>query len=335
MLTSKTSRVWTGVAFVLSIIAIGLAFWLFLNRQLVLDQVSVWTYEPTASILELNDKVRFTDKGQFSFYSTRPVIANPSEFNSKCPRQEAGSPILGCYTSDHRIYVFDINNAQLDGMKEVTAAHEMLHAVWVRMDQAEQQRIGGLLTAAYQQSASPELRERMSYYERNEPDAITNELHSILGTEVAGLGEELEAYYAQFFTSRQLILDLHAKYDSVYKELNSRAEVLFDEMEAIAADIQAQSDAYDVEVAQLSRDIDSFNARANSGSFSSIAQFNRERSALVARSSGLEAKRNAINNDIASYNVLYEEYKTISSQIELLNNSVDSFKALEETPTVE
>lgn len=335
MLTSKTSRVWTIVAFVLSIAAVGIAFWLFMNRQYVLDQLAVWSYQPSASIMQLDDKVQFTDKGQFSFYSTKPVIANPDEFNSKCPRQEAGSPILGCYTSDHRIYVFDITNPQLEGMKEVTAAHEMLHAVWIRMDEAQQARIGTLLNEAYKRSASPELRERMSYYERNEPNAITNELHSIMGTEVADVGTELEAYYKQYFKDRQVILDLHAKYDSVYKELNDRAEVLFTQMETLAANIQDQSKEYDTEVAQLSQDITSFNSRANSGSFTSISQFNRERAALVARSSALEVKRNAINNDIASYNVLYEEYQSISSQIEVLNNSVDSFKSLEATPSVE
>lgn len=334
MSISKTSRIWTSIAFVLSIAAVGVAIWLFLNRQLVLDQVSVWTYQPSASIQTLDERVQFTNKGRFAFYSTKPVIANPDEFNSKCPRQEAGSPILGCYTSDHRIYVFDITNQQLDGMEEVTAAHEMLHAVWNRMDSAEQERISGLLTQAYENSATPELQERMAYYERNEPDAITNELHSILGTEVANLGEELESYYAKFFKNRQAILDLHDKYDSVYKELNARAEQLFDEMEALSADIQARSDAYDADVAQLSADINSFNSRANSGNFDSISQFNRERAALVSRSATLEANRNAINNDIASYNVLYEEYQTISSQIEVLNNSVDSFKSLEETPTL-
>jgi hypothetical protein len=334
MSTSKTSHIWTGIAFSLSIITVALAAWLFLNRQYALDQLTVWNYQPTAAIQAINTEVQFTDKGQFTFYATRPAVAEPSEFNGKCPRQEAGSPILGCYTTEDRIYVFNVTNAQLEGMKEVTAAHEMLHAAWRRMSADEQNKVGALLTAAYEKSASTELRERMGYYQRTEPEEISNELHSILGTEVGDLGTELEGYYGQYFKDRKIILALHAKYNTVYQSLYSRADTLYTEMQALSASIETRSVAYDRDVAQLSSDITRFNARANSGNFNSTSQFNSEKAALVARSNQLEARRNAISADIVAYDTLYDEYKTLSSQIELLNNSVDSFKALGDTPTV-
>jgi len=334
MSTSKTNRLKSGIAFSLSILVIGFAGWLFLNRQLALDQLSVWNYQPSASIVSLDERVKFTDKGLFTFYATKPVLADSSEFNGSCPRQEAGSPILGCYTSADRIFVFNVDNEQLDGMKEVTAAHEMLHAVWYRMSTSEQERVGALLTAAYDKSASAELKDRMAYYQRTEPEAITNELHSILGTEVGNLGPELEAYYNQYFENRQIILDLHAKYNDVYKSLYSRADTLYTEMQTLSKSIDDRSSAYDAEVTQLSRDITSFNARANSGDFDSISQFNAEKAVLVSRSNRLDAQRTAIYTDIDTYNKLYEEYKTLASQIELLNNSVDSFKSLGEAPTV-
>lgn len=334
MSTLKTSRIWTSIAFSLSIITVVFAVWLFLNRQYAFDQLTVWSYQPTASIRALDDRLQFTDKGLFTFYATKPAVAESSEFNGKCPRQEAGSPILGCYTTEDRIYVFNVSNAELDGMKEVTAAHEMLHAVWRRMSTAEQARIGTLLTAAYEKSASAELRERMAYYQRTEPEAITNELHSILGTEVGNLGTELESYYGQYFKDRKTILALHAKYNTVYQSLYSQADTLYTKMQALSSSIETRSRAYDGDVAQLSSDITRFNARANSGDFDSASQFNSEKAALVRRSDQLEAQRNKIYADIAMYDKLYAEYKTLSSQIELLNNSVDSFKALGDTPTV-
>ena len=334
MSTSKPSRIWTSIAFGLSIIIVAFAAWLFLNRQYALDLVTVWGYQPTASVQTLDNKLQLTDKGLFTFYATKPVVAEPSEFNGKCPRQEAGSPILGCYTTDDRIYVFDVTNAQLDGMKEVTAAHEMLHAAWQRLSTSEQTRIGALLTAAYDKSASAELKDRMSYYQRTEPAAITNELHSILGTEVGNLGTELESYYGQYFKDRQAILALHAKYSTVYQGLYNQADTLYTQMQALSVSIESRSSAYDSDVAKLSSDITSFNARANSGDFNSMSQFNSEKAALVKRSNQLEAQRTAIYADIAKYNKLYDAYKIIASQIELLNNSVDSFKALGDTPTV-
>jgi uncharacterized coiled-coil DUF342 family protein len=334
MSTSKTNRVWTGIAFGLSVIVVAVAAWIFLNRQFVLDQLSVWSYEPSASIASLDERVQFTDKGLFTFYATQPVIAEPSEFNGKCPRREQGSPILGCYTSDDRIYVFNMTNEQLDGMKEITAAHEMLHAVWQRMGTDEQARLGTLLNAAYEKSASTELRERMEYYQRNEPDAITNELHSILGTEVANLGDELEAYYRQYFENRQAVLALHDKYNAVYQNLYKRADELYANMQSLSASIETRSEQYAKDVAQLSADITRFNTRANNGDFDSIGQFNNERAQMVRRSSQLDAQRVTINNDIAAYGAMYTEYQSIASQIEVLNQSIDSFKALGETPTV-
>lgn len=334
MSTSRTSRVGTGIAFALSVITIAVAALLFLNKQYVLDQLTVWSYEPSASVKQLDSRVKFTDKGLFTFFATKPVVADSSEFNGKCPRQEAGSPILGCYTSDDRIYVFNVSNEQLDGMKEVTAAHEMLHAVWQRMSNDERSRLETLLKAAYEQKASPELRTRMEYYQRNEPDAITNELHSILGTEVADLGPELENYYSQYFQDRQAILDLHAKYNKVYTALFNRADELSKTMESLSASIETRSKAYDTNVSQLSSSINSFNSRANNGGFTSLGQFNNERAGLVSQSAALEAERSAINADIASYSAMYDEYQTLASQIELLNNSIDSFKALGETPTI-
>jgi hypothetical protein len=334
MLTSKTNRAWSSFAFILSIVTVAFAAWLFLNRQYALDQLTVWAYQPTASVQNLDTRVQFTDKGLFTFYATKPIVAEPSEFNGKCPRQEAGSPILGCYTPEDRIYVFNVTNSQLDGMKEVTAAHEMLHAAWSRMSTSEQTRVGALLSAAYEKTASDELRERMEYYKRTEPKEITNELHSILGTEVTDLGAELEGYYGQYFKDRQTILDLYAKYNAVYKSLYNQADALYTEMQALSASIEARSTSYDGNVAQLSSDITSFNARANGGEFNSVSQFNREKSVLVQRSDRLEAQRKAIYADIAIYNKMYDEYKILASQIEILNNSVDSFKTLGDTPTV-
>ena len=334
MSTSKTSRTWTIIAFSLSIIVIGFAGWLFLNRQNVLDQLSVWSFEPSSSIKALDEKVQFTNRGKFIFYATKPIVANASEFNGECPRQEAGSPILGCYTTEDRIYVFDIDNPQLEGMKEVTAAHEMLHAVWERMSADEQAKIGALLTAAYEKNANEALRERMAYYQRNEPDALTNELHSILGTEVSTLGSELENYYAKYFKDRQVILAMHDKYDAVYTGLNKQAETLYADMQSLSKSIEERSTTYGTQVSQLGSSIAGFNQRANSGNFSSASAFNSERAALVRRSNQLEADRAAINNDITKYEGMYTQYQALASQIEVLNDSVDSFKSLDEIPQV-
>jgi hypothetical protein len=334
MLAKKRSPVVAIVGGIVSIIILAAAGWLLLNRQYAIDQVTIWGYTPSSNIADINDRVDFTNEGQFYFYATRPEVAGDEQFNLDCPRQEVGNPILGCY-ANQRIFIYDITNPQLDGMEEVTAAHEMLHAVWERMDTNEQSKIGALLRLEYQKFAdNKELTERMDYYQRTEPGQFENELHSILATEQASLNPELEKYYSQFFTDRQVIVGLHAKYDTVFKNLKVQSDTLYDELTRLGLDVEARTAAYNTNIAQLSRDIESFNARANSGSFSSASQFNNERAALLARSNQTDAERDRISADIDAYNVKYAKYQEIASQIEVLNKSIDSIKALDPTPSV-
>lgn len=333
MSRTRTSRTGSIISFILSGLFVVVSVWGFVNRQQVLDQLSVWTYEPTAAIQGIQQRTGMTDKGRFIFYATQPAIENQSTFNKNCPRQEAGSPILGCYTTDDHIYIYDLTNAELDGMEEVTAAHEMLHAVWSRMSVAQRTQLGDELTATYNKLNDEELKTRMDYYQRTEPGEFTNELHSILGTEVADLGPSLESYYNQYF-SRSDVLSLHAKYSSVYKKLYDRADELYKAMDDLSVSIESRSKNYDAASEKLSSDINNFNTRADNGSFTSNTQFYQERSALIARSNALEAERVAINDAIDQYNAYHAEYTKISDQIEVLNQSIDSFKQIDKTPSV-
>ena len=318
----------------LSIIILAIAGFLLLNQQYVKDQVTVWSYQPSSQIESIEKRVSFTGKGQFYFYATQPEVDGSEKFNLDCPRQEVGNPILGCYNAG-RIYIYDVTNEQLDGIEEVTAAHEMLHSVWERHSTSEQARIGALLRVEFQKlTDDPEFSERMGYYQRTEPGEFENELHSFIGTEAATLSPELETYYAQYFKDRQKVVGLHAKYDTVFNTLRTQSESLYKELTSLSVSIESRTVQYNAEVTQLSADIGSFNTRANNGSFSSINQFNRERAALLARTDQTDAMRASISSDIETYNLKYAEYQKISSQIEALNKSIDSIKDLQPSPSV-
>lgn len=333
MLDKKHHKLGSIVAIVSSVILIAIATGLLLNRQYLMDQLVVWSYQPPSNIQTIEERVDFTKTGRFYFYVTQPAIADASTFNQDCPRQETTSPILGCYSLG-RIHIYDITNDQLDGIEEVTAAHEMLHAAWDRLSPSEQKRMGQLLRAQYASINSPDLKTRMDYYERTEPGQFENELHSIIGTEIDSLTPELEAYYDRYFEDRQKVLALHKQYDTLFKVLRTQSVSLYEELTDLADSVQTRSTQYVSDANTLSSDITSFNTRANNGSFSSISQFNKERAALVARSRQLDDYRDAINNDIATYEEKYEQYQMLSVQIQALNNSIDSFRALEPVPSL-
>jgi hypothetical protein len=333
MLDKKRSYLRLIIASVSSLFILAFAGWLFFNQQYAKDQLSVWAYQIPANVKTVEDRIELTRTGSFYFRTSQPTLAGADTFNQDCPRQEVGSPVLGCYAKG-RIYIYNIQNDQLDGIKEVTAAHEMLHAVWERMSPSDQKKIGSLLRTEYAKLIKSDLKDRMDYYARTEPGEFENELHSIIGTEVKDINPELEQYYARLFENRGAVLALHEKYDSVFRSLRAQSDSLFAELMTLGTNIEVRSTQYNADVASLSADIEDFNGRAGGGSFSSIAQFNGERSTLMARSNQLEADRAAINNDIAAYNVKYNQYQKLSIQIESIKKSIGIIGDLEPAPSL-
>lgn len=325
MLRTKTHNS-TGslISLIVIFISAALALFLVLNRQVIIDQLSVWQYQPSSEITAFTNRTAMSDRGEFLFYASHPSLEGTQVFNDKCARVEQSSAILGCYDG-RSIFIYDVKNAKLDGIREVTAAHEMLHAAYQRMSDDERSKVDSLVEAEYTKlSTNQEFSERMAFYARTEPGERDNELHSIIGTEVASIGPELEQHYKAYFTDRSKVVALHTRYASVFYELQSRAQELSAELDKLADSIEAASSRYNQATVQLNADIQSFNNRANGGGFSSQAQFNSERAALVARVENLDAQRNAINSDRDRFNNLREELVAIASESNALNRSIDS-----------
>ena len=334
MLDKKRSFRGSLIGGTFSVVMLVGAVLLLLHQQYVKDQITVWSFKPSQNVQKLENSIGFTPKGTFYFYAQQPQVEGSSAFNKDCQRQEVGNPILGCYLAS-RIYVYDVTNVQLDGIEPVTAAHETLHAIWERMSDSEHTNVGALLEKDYAKlSANTELTQRMDYYKRTEPGQFDNELHSILGTEVGGLSPDLEAHYKQYFSNRQTIVAFHTKYAAVFTSLKAQSDSLFAELTILGKSIESRSTAYDADVKQLSVDITVFNKKANNGDFSSISQFNSERATLLKRSQQIDANRASISADIDTYNTKYKQYQQISSEIELLNKSIDSIKDLQPAPSV-
>src|SRR5665811_664649 len=110
------------------------------------DRYNFWQYTPSAEVADISQRADFSEKGKFYLYTSHAIIDNAQDFNNNCQRKEQKNAILGCYSTS-RIYIYDVNYAELDGIKEVTAAHEMLHAVWDRQSSDEQARLCLLYTS--------------------------------------------------------------------------------------------------------------------------------------------------------------------------------------------
>jgi chromosome segregation ATPase len=268
------------------------------------------------------------------FYASEPEVNQAADFNINCSKQEAGSAILGCYSGGN-IYIFDVANVQLAGIEEVTAAHETFHAIWDRLSNAERTTLTELLEQAYTSIGSPELAERMAYYDRTEPGQRANELHSILGTEFPTLSPELESHYAKYLSDRSVVVTLHHNYQSVFDTLKAQSDSLALELQVLKSEIDTLSTTYSSQAAALEQEVVNLKHQelgVDLTSSSSVNSYNSNRQRLIRKINTLEASRQVINDKTADYNTKIEQYNVLVVRSNTLTESIDS--AISPTPSL-
>ena len=299
--------------------------WATAHAQRISDQIAVWNFEPSAEIAGYADRSTMTDQGEFLFYASSPQVNSQGEFDAVCSSDEEGVGTLGCYLpSSGSIHLYDITDERLDGMEEVIASHEMLHAAWARMGDEQRAVLSPLLEQqATAMEGDPAFVERMAFYARSEPGERLNELHSIVGTEVAELDPQLEQHYSDLFDDRQQLVSLFAVSNQVFVDLENQAAALVTELEALGAGIEADYASYTAGFDQLDDDVASFNARADAGDFSSQRQFTRERDALVQRQADLDALYASISARDADYEAKLVQLDGLNADVDDLNSSIN------------
>lgn len=322
----KTRHLGSITALVILIVCAVVAGWVFINRQFIIDQLTVWQYTPSASVASITNRANFTDEGKFYFYASRPEVESTKKFNTECQRKEEHSAILGCYVGT-RIYIFDVKNEQLDGIEEVTAAHEMLHAAWDRLSGDERSKLTPLLEAAYQKVADAELKERMDYYARAQPGERVNELHSIIGTEFSNIGGELESHFGQYFADRSKIVTFHDKYITIFNMLEAKSAALLNEIKSLERSINTRVKEYTANkqaIEQENQDLKTAYARLDRSNASEVNAYNVRVNSLNARASDLRAEYDSIIRLTAQYNAKVTEYNKVVTSQQNLQKSLDS-----------
>ena len=303
-----------------TVLALALALfggWAYLNPQPIIDQVTVWQFTPSSAIMAHVERLSLTERGKSLYYASAPLVDTKEAFSSQCPTraEESDYGILGCYQpAAKRIFLFDVTDSRLDGTEEVTAAHEMLHAAWDRLADEQKNRITALLEAeSLRLSSDQTFVDRMSFYERTEPGQRANELHSIIGTEVASLSPDLESYYAAYFTDRSVVTALHTSSNAVFVNLQNQATEILARLDSLKIGIEADYSKYSSGYTSFNSRVADFNRRANAGPFTSQGQFDRERMALVASKSALDTLFDTISARSATYAKLIAELTAIDS----------------------
>ncbi len=279
----------------------------WLQRNALYDAYRLHGYQAPAAIVQLATDDTMTDKSRRLFYVYHPSLENKVTFNTHCSDSEK-TIVLGCYILQKGIYLYNIEDPRLTGVEQVTAAHEMLHAAYDRLGQRDKKQIDSLIVQAYANVGDKRIRATIDDYRKAGADT-TNELHSILGTEVRNLPPDLEHYYARYFNNRGTVVGFSEKYESAFSER------------------QAQADQYADQLASLKTQIDSLNA-----------DLTAEKATLDSQYAQLQGKRNnisdvnAFNAQVANFNAAVTNYNAKVSQdsalIDQYNAIIDQYKAL-------
>lgn len=293
----------------------------------VVDMVASANYTPTAAIERVKNEINLTDGAARVFYASHPKIEKADRFNEVCADDEKEhSAVLGCYTQ-RKIYLFEVDNKELDGIVEVTAAHELLHAVYERMHFWEKDALKKLLNQEYdaqKKAGNTAFIEHAKLYSNLPTEGYVNELHSLLGTEVKTLSPELEKHYAAFFKDRKSLAVLYARYEGVFKQAEQESERLAKKIDTDTDEINAKIELYNTQSARLDSDIATFNTRADSGFFTSQRQFAARRAVLVGRSNALQAEYRDIQERTRKNEEYRARLKKIAIRIDGLNSSINS-----------
>lgn len=304
------------------IVAVVIAGYLIItNKQQLVDWWRLKNYSPPANIAALADETTMTAQARRDFYASEPSIEDRVNFNQSCSVKEH-TIVLGCYVSgDQKIYIFQVTDQKLNGVEQVTAAHETLHAIYDRLSDNERKSIDKMLEAQMKKlSTDSHLQQLISLYNAQEPGELFNEMHSILGTEYGHLSPQLEHYYAQYFTNRQAIVDYANGYKGVFAQMQQQItqdETLLrdlkqniDNLGAMIERQKAQLSAQQSELKSLrSSDPASYNAR--------VPVYNK----LVNDYNGNVSQ---YRNLIDQYNSIVKDHNNIAIEFNDLNNELDS-----------
>lgn len=296
---------------------------LWMQRERVLDWWYLRGYEPSAEIGTLADNTMMTDYARRLFFVNHPTLDDKVAFNQNCSGIIEEVAVLGCYHGDRLgIYLYDVTDSRLNGIEEVTAAHEMLHQAYDRLSQDEQQNINQLLQNFYDNGLdSQSVRDKIALYENDEGHDILNEMHSIFGTEVETLPDELENYYKQYFSDRSKVFTFHKQSRAAFEEFRQRITDYDNQL----ASLQEQIDNNEKNLSSMLAELEAERKRLDQLLASNqVEEYN-------AGVPGFNARVNDYNNLLSStqglvdqYNQLVKERNDIAVQASDLNAALDS-----------
>lgn len=301
---------------VLALLAIGV--WKY---NALADWAKLRNYQPPEDIVKLADEDTMTPYARHIYYVNHPqLVPSSSQFKTDCPQIEQ-TIVLGCYqSSEDGIFLRDVTDSRLNGVEEVTAAHEMLHGAYERLSSSDKNYVNSLLTNYYNNGLSDQrIKDTIEAYKKSEPKDVVNEMHSVFGTEVASLPSQLEAYYSRYFDKRAAVANFASGYEAEFTNRINQIKAFEDQLANLKQQIDTEESALNQQQSQLEADRNRLDNLRGSGSIaeynSRVAAFNQEVSSYNTGVSRLRSDISAYNNIVGQHNQLADELRGLYTSL--------------------
>jgi hypothetical protein len=212
------NRTFRNTSVVLFVFLISVIF-ILLEKQNITDWYKLYNYKAPSAIASLSSQDTFTPYATKLYYINHPVLISGNQFRTQCPNSDASSSsILGCYhPTMNGIYLYIVSDPTLNGVEQVTAAHEMLHAAWSRLDSNKKTILTKELNDFYTNDLQDsKIKNEIAIYQKTEPFAVADEMHSTFGTECPNLPTDLENYYKALFINRETVVGFSIGYKQIF-----------------------------------------------------------------------------------------------------------------------
>lgn len=298
-----------------------------LNRNNLYDWWRLRGYQPPSAVSQMAADDTMTAYARHMLYVNRPAIDNSTTFTSACPNDGGEKTIvLGCYHGgESGIFLLGVSDSRLNGVEQVTAAHEMLHAAYERLSSSDRKKVDAMLTNYYNHGLTdPRIQQTIADYKQSEPHDVVNEMHSVFGTEVASLPAPLEQYYQRYFTNRAAVTGFAAQYQAEFtsrqdavKQDDAQLAGLKSQIDSLESDLKSRLTAIQDQQATL-------NALRTSGN---ISQYNADVPGYNNLVDAYNAEAKDLKSLISQYNQLVATRNAVALQEDQLVNELSNTAA--------
>jgi hypothetical protein len=284
--------------------------------QPIQDWFKLRGYQPPTPVAQLATQDTMNSYTRHLFYLNKPqLLGTVNSFRQACPENK-DTIVLGCYHPDQDgIYIYAVSDPTLAGVQQVTAAHEVLHAVYARLSPKDRQTLDNELESFYKHGLTNQrVLEEVKLYQQTEPTAVMDEMSCTFGTELPSLPSTLEAYYKRYFTDRGAIVAYEQQYDAAFTSRQAAIKADDQQLSTLKQQINTQESTLETQLSQINSDkaqLDSLLAGGQN------AAYNAE---IRTYNAGVGSLRAAI----ASYNQLVAARNQLAGQLTTLDSAIDT-----------